>query len=273
MLSHLDVRRLPRNQIARQHAGQSVTSNIAAIFDESSILDTPSIYRVLAQLPIEVNLIFIGDPGQLPPIGPGLPFHTMVKASSIPSVTRAHYEGGIPTEALLAQIAVSKYADGLPLYWQEAIYARDNVELDRKLMAQWMGKLGVELDILADYIPAEIKKSELIFADETTLSTLADIYRSLKPGGVYYAVTGCHTDNPLWPKWRTLVAEKTNTVVQDRSITDYAGAFKAAGFKVSARKLELAGFLAYSDNGWTPDFADALDYYTQTKIVYQLLKS
>lgn len=34
---------------------------------------------------------------------------------------------------LLAQIAVSKYADGLPLYRQEAIYARDQVELDRKL--------------------------------------------------------------------------------------------------------------------------------------------
>ncbi len=33
-------------------------------------------------------------------------------------------EGGIPTEALLAQIAVPKYADGLPLYRQEAIYAR-----------------------------------------------------------------------------------------------------------------------------------------------------
>lgn len=33
------------------------------------------------------------------------------------------------------QIAVSKYADGLPLYRQEAIYARDKVELARKLMA------------------------------------------------------------------------------------------------------------------------------------------
>src|SRR3954447_20185022 len=36
-------------------------------------------------------------------------------------------ESGIPTEALLAQIAVSKYSDGLPLYQQEAIYARDQV--------------------------------------------------------------------------------------------------------------------------------------------------
>jgi transposase len=82
-------------------------------------------------------------------------------------------EGGIPTEALLAQIAVSKYADGLPLYRQEAIYGRDKVELDRKLMAQWMGKLGFELDILAEYILNEIKKAERIFADETTLPTLA----------------------------------------------------------------------------------------------------
>lgn len=52
-------------------------------------------------------------------------------------------ESGIPTEALLAQIAVSKYADGLPLYRQEAIYARDQVEIDRSQMAQWMGKVGL----------------------------------------------------------------------------------------------------------------------------------
>jgi len=82
-------------------------------------------------------------------------------------------EGGIPTEALLAQIAVSKYADGLPLYRQEAIYARDKIELDRALMAQWMGRLGFELESLAEHVLALIKKGERIFADETTLPTLA----------------------------------------------------------------------------------------------------
>jgi transposase len=82
-------------------------------------------------------------------------------------------ENGIPTEALLAQIAVSKYADGLPLYRQQAIYARDRIDIDRALMAQWMGKLGFELEILAGYILMQIKKAERIFADETTLPTLA----------------------------------------------------------------------------------------------------
>jgi len=33
-------------------------------------------------------------------------------------------ESGLPTERLLAYIAVSKYADGLPLYRQEAIYRK-----------------------------------------------------------------------------------------------------------------------------------------------------
>jgi len=82
-------------------------------------------------------------------------------------------ESGIPTEALLAQIAVAKYADGLPLYRQQAIYARDQVELDRSLMAQWMGKVGFELEPLADYLLARIKQGERVFADETTLPTLA----------------------------------------------------------------------------------------------------
>jgi transposase len=54
-------------------------------------------------------------------------------------------EAGLPTEALLAQVAVSKYADGLPLYRPEAIYARDGVELGRSLMAQVDGRGRVPL--------------------------------------------------------------------------------------------------------------------------------
>jgi len=65
-------------------------------------------------------------------------------------------ESGIPTEALLAQIAISKYADGLPLYRQEAIYARDGVELSRSLMAQWMGNLTRTWRDVAPVVNAKI---------------------------------------------------------------------------------------------------------------------
>ena len=81
-------------------------------------------------------------------------------------------EAGLPTEALLAQVAVSKYADGLPLYRQEAICARDGVELSRALMAQWMGAVGYHFEPLAAHILARIRQAERVFADETTLPTL-----------------------------------------------------------------------------------------------------
>jgi transposase len=92
----------------------------------------------------------------------------------IQALAPAHIiESGLPTEALLAQIAVSKYADGLPLFRQEGIYARDGVELSRRLMAQWMGRVGFELDILAEHVLNEVLKGSRIFADETSLPTLA----------------------------------------------------------------------------------------------------
>ena len=81
-------------------------------------------------------------------------------------------EAGIPTEGLLAQIAVAKYADGLPLYRQEAIYGREQIELPRNLMAGWMGRIGFHLEPLADRILHHIRLGERIFADETTLPML-----------------------------------------------------------------------------------------------------
>src|SRR5450755_2782248 len=44
-------------------------------------------------------------------------------------------EGGLPTEATIAQVLVSKYADHLPLYRQAQIYARQGVNLDRSTLA------------------------------------------------------------------------------------------------------------------------------------------
>ncbi|WP_445819595.1 IS66 family transposase [Bradyrhizobium sp. ISRA442] len=44
-------------------------------------------------------------------------------------------EGGLPTEATVAQVLVSKYADHLPLYRQTQIYSRQGIELDRSTLA------------------------------------------------------------------------------------------------------------------------------------------
>ena len=82
-------------------------------------------------------------------------------------------DSGVPSEALLAHVAVSKYADGLPLYRQEGIYARDGVEISPNPMANWMGHVGFHLAPLADRILVLIKQGERVYADETTLPTLS----------------------------------------------------------------------------------------------------
>jgi len=148
-------------------------------------------------------------------------------------------EGGIPTEALLAQIAVSKYADGLPLYRQEAIYARDHVELDRALMAQWMGRLGFELEILAGYVLAQIKKAERIFADETTLPTLAPGSGSTKTA---YLWTYARDDRPYGSNDPPMVAyrfeDSRSGECVVRHLEGYSGILQVDGYAAYNR---LAG--------------------------------
>jgi len=81
-------------------------------------------------------------------------------------------EGGIPTEALIAQVLVAKYADHLPLYRQAQIYARQGIQLDRSTLADWVGRAAWYLRPLRDRILDELRRSERLFADETTAPVL-----------------------------------------------------------------------------------------------------
>ena len=81
-------------------------------------------------------------------------------------------EGGLPTEALIAHVLVSKYADHLPLYRQAQIYARQGILLDRSTLADWVGRAAWWLTPLRDHLLAELKRSPKLFADETTAPVL-----------------------------------------------------------------------------------------------------
>jgi transposase len=81
-------------------------------------------------------------------------------------------EGGIPTEALIAQVLVAKYADHLPLYRQAQIYARQGIQLDRSTLADWVGRASWYLRPLRDHILGQLRRSERLFADETTAPVL-----------------------------------------------------------------------------------------------------
>src|SRR6476620_9749841 len=81
-------------------------------------------------------------------------------------------EGGLPTEATVAQVLVSKYADHLPLYRQAQIYARQGVNLDRSTLADWVGKAAFLMKPVHERLFERLKASSKLFADETTAPVL-----------------------------------------------------------------------------------------------------
>jgi transposase len=81
-------------------------------------------------------------------------------------------EGGLPTEALVAHVVVSKYADHLPLYRQAQIYSRQGIDLDRSTLADWTGRAAFLLRPLQERLLEKLKTSTKLFADETTAPVL-----------------------------------------------------------------------------------------------------
>lgn len=81
-------------------------------------------------------------------------------------------EGGLPTEATVAQVLVSKFADHLPLYRQAQIYARQGIALDRSTLADWVGRAAFLLRPVHERLLDRLKASPKLFADETTAPVL-----------------------------------------------------------------------------------------------------
>jgi len=74
------------------------------VIDEASMLDVILVYRLMRALPERVRLLLVGDPFQLPPIGPGLIFHVVASSRWVPQqeLTQVHRQAagsGIPAIA------------------------------------------------------------------------------------------------------------------------------------------------------------------------------
>ncbi len=85
-----------------------------AVIDEASMIGTPDLWQVLSWLPLDVDLVMIGDQGQLPPISPGRPFEAAIAADCVPRVTlrrihRQRSDSDIPSVA--AEIRAGRLPD------------------------------------------------------------------------------------------------------------------------------------------------------------------
>jgi transposase len=92
-----------------------------------------------------------------------------VTAAPIPP---AVIDGGMAAVGLLAWVTTAKYLDHLPLYRLEQIAARDKVILSRSTLAEWVGRIGVALQPLADRLAWHLLQGNTLHADETPVAQL-----------------------------------------------------------------------------------------------------
>jgi len=81
----------------------------------------------------------------------------------------------IATPGLLAYLMVSKFADSLPFYRQERIFARMGVELSRATMCSWAMEIADRLSPILDLMRARIRAGPYVQIDETRLQVLEDV--------------------------------------------------------------------------------------------------
>ena len=97
-------------------------------------------------------------------------------------------EGSWPTEALLAEIAVSKHSEHMPLNRQAEVMARHGVPIDRTVLADWMGRTGSEIAPVVDHMAKRLLwESTRLYVDETTAPVL-DPGRGKTKTGYLWAV-------------------------------------------------------------------------------------
>jgi transposase len=103
---------------------------------------------------------------------------------------------GIATPGLVAHIAVSKYADALPLYRQEKIFSRYGIELTRSTMAGWMVKAAECCNPLMDLLYKELHSGPLVNVDETPLQVLNEPGRANTTKSYMWVFRGGPPDKP-----------------------------------------------------------------------------
>jgi SAM-dependent methyltransferase len=100
--------------------------------------------------------------------------------------------------------------------------------------------------------------------------------RVLKPGAFAYMVSGCHTENPLWPRWKEELQVQGH-IVYDHSPLDLMRAVSITGFSPSVRPLRESGWAHYNpieqDAFEYPSVQALLDHQFKHKLLFRFQRS
>lgn len=188
--------------------------------------------RFLRRRIIRKKYVHVSDPDRAPILAP-LPEKLL--------------ERGVAGPGLLAHILVAKYADHLPLYRQEQIFAqRHKINLPRVTLARWVELCADWLQPIYEQIRTGVMAGGYAQVDETPVAYLAPGNGQTKQG---YLWTACRPGGDVFYRWETsraaeclerLVPRDFKGVLQSDGYSAYAAFIKTRG------GIELAGCWAHA---------------------------
>jgi len=140
-------------------------------------------------------------------------------------------DGGMPTEALIAHVLVSKFCDALPLYRQAQMLARQGMALDRSTLSHWVGTACWWLAPLYDLIVGTVLSAPKLFADDTSLPVLDPGRGRTKTGRLWcYAVDDRPWCGPSHPAVAYVYAEDRKAIRPATHLAAFDGVLQVDGY-------------------------------------------
>jgi transposase len=148
---------------------------------------------------------------------------------------------GLPGPSLLAHVITAKFADHTPLYRQSQIFAREGVELDRSILARWIGEAAALLAPVAEVLRRYVLDTEKLHGDDTPVPVLAPGTGKTKTGRYWTYVRDNRPagDNAAAAVWFTYSPDRKGEHPQ-RHLAKFEGILQADAF-AGFNKLYTSG--------------------------------
>ncbi|MBK9967230.1 MAG: IS66 family transposase [Holophagales bacterium] len=104
----------------------------------------------------------------------------------IAPVPDAVMDKGLPEAGMLAYVAVSKYADHLPLYRLERVMARSGLVISRNTLGDWIDFIADSFSSVIEAMKKKILKGPIVQSDDTKVRVLGG------PEGSYAGYLWCY---------------------------------------------------------------------------------
>lgn len=167
---------------------------------------------------------------------------TIVTAAAVPSIIPKSFS----TPSLLAYIATAKFHDCLPLYRQEKIFQRYQIDLDRTTMARWMIQCAIAAQPLINLMHEELLERTVIGCDETPLQVLKEPQRTAEQKSYMWVTRSMFGASIVVFHYHQGRSAKTASEILD----EYSGVIVCDGLKTydsfaNTHKVKLAACMAH----------------------------